>query len=419
MKTIKPNLIAKTNRLDQFLRIWEDKMERLCMQQMLVKKLLPNEKLTYMLSTFAAKNWKSFRQFLLGALSSNAVTNMNKFGDGALYSTGAEDGLFADFIFPEMAFNWTKHSRRIYQVNDELAANLAATSFGDVLLRDVKLPFDSLAISLDTPITLPNNTDKTDFILLARADITTALLEAGGEEGVSEVQKATKIYQERVGKNPYYLMLFKTGMERYQKHDEKLKAKILQKLKEDSSEGLELLAGALKGKDMVYHYNPVCISVADPDSGYNADASLAELLKDEVHDMVGTGELVENPGIMKIVRIVYGLAMYLTQPVTADAVSIARVPVPEKKRNGYNLVTEAAEVLRVAFCTDRKQEDKDILSQSLNGYELGPHFRGGYWRRFPGQGKFDVAELVWVPPVIVRKDKLPDGSLPNAVAMTV
>jgi hypothetical protein len=75
--------------------------------------------------------------------------------------------------------------------------------------------------------------------------------------------------------------------------------------------------------------------------------------------------------------------------------------------------------LRVAFSTDRKQADKDVLLQNLGGYELGPHFREGYWRRFPGQGKFDVAELVWVPPVIVRRDKLPEGTLPNAVTVTV
>jgi hypothetical protein len=336
MKPVKLNLVAKINRLDQALRIWEDKMERLYMQQMLTKKFLPNMEPTYFLSTYASQHWKSLRHTLLHAVSDKGDNvEIKKFADGALFSSEISDGLFGDFVFPEMVFNWSKHSRRIFQVNDELATNLAATSFGDALLGDIKLPFDAFAVSLDTPVSISSSGNKVDFILLARADITTGLLLGGGMSKIPNTEQAISASENTLGKNPYYLMFFQSGMEKYQKHDEKLKARILQKLKDGDDMHLDLLVNSLKGKDAVYYYSAAgCISVADPECGKKSLVPLSELLKDDEMSNLSTGELDNFPDFTKIVRIVYGLAMYLTQSRASDIISVTRPPVSEKSGMG-------------------------------------------------------------------------------------
>ena len=390
--------LAKLPALELVLTMWEDFWHVATLQ---------NEVATVVGEppAFAAEgapvNAPRFRDFLLRAPDDRQVGALNQFFGKPITAT---DDMNVDSL-PIGLTSWCWDSRRIYSIDVDLQAVLAATSVEDVMWSDVRLPFNSFAIQLARPIVTAGGRAY-DFVLVSRYTAT----DDDGSAQIAIVFFSTKrnnyvpLSQAQLDAVRTLLRRGKPGKAMtlcYQ-----LMIRSLECLEDCGIRCTEnQLDNARIGKLAEYIHGALMTQLT------------SDIAKSCVTDPSAESQRITD----EMLRVVVGFALYLkTLPPSSPHVSPPSKPfrsgLPDRK-----VITNRWEVCNVTSVIPLTREERIFYGiegnqeeQRQAKYELGCHFREGHWRRPPGLGQDPTApHTVHVRPTIVRRDRLPkDGGLP-------
>jgi hypothetical protein len=147
-------------RLDQALRLWEDTCYMTNRLGTLERYLVAmGQKLDGELESLdgAITSWNDFRGDLLRGI--DLTEAHNKYCSGPLVSPLHS--------FPVSLNEWSRNSRRVFHLTEELLTLLSLTSLDGVRWSEVHWPFESFLVTLDQPLVDENGTSF-DAILLYR-----------------------------------------------------------------------------------------------------------------------------------------------------------------------------------------------------------------------------------------------------------
>lgn len=324
-----------------------------------------------------ATHWQKFREHLL-RIHVEGFDYKKFVGPSPVKSSASETFPHNRWIASQVA-SWTKSSRRIYKVPEDLQLLLCATSLDDVNWGMVRWPFDSFLISLATPITLGD--DQVDSILVGD-DLS--------EESGGIIKFLTPI--------PLSLKTHKDVF---------------------VGDQSERIAKAIQHGDIAYANEKLGKIITNRLVGSVYETLL--LRKDTFSDngLASSFETMnwQDSGMQRILRVVFGLLLYLQTLPTPQAQSSEWKPTKlERVGKGGNKITLASEVCNITSIYKLTERERIVLRKGLEGKasEVSSHYREGHWRRPPGKGDDpNYPKTVWVRPTIVRLDKLEDGGLPG------
>lgn len=307
-------------------------------------------------------------------------------GQGNARFTEEEEAatLWEEFHFPYYLGKWNASSRRIYYIPTDLMLLLEVTRLKGLTFRNARLPFSSFGIALETP--LVNEDDKElDFFLIGDCS-----KEVFAFYGLARSLSKVKLV------------------------DRTLRAKISEAADKGNIRRFVHLAEKEMGRSLQIgeHWDSyVDIGIEEDDMDEDLEVAMAEITKAQ-----------KDCWLVRFIRILFGLCAYMST-FTADNGSIPEVvqktsytkKVYAGAKDGPALVT-SAEVLKVQSVIRLSTEEREIIRDQLSGrggWEVKAHFREGYWRRPKGEGHNpDASKTVWVRPTLVRRDRLPDNTLP-------
>ena len=386
-----PERIAK---LEAALRFWEDYF--LVMQgQNCVTPEYDWKEFQRLAHDGPAKHSGSFRKYLLGYRS--GPFDFEKFTIG-YDSEGAMLAGTMDFL-PYALAMWTSKSRRVYHLSHDLQTLLMNTSMDDLYLKDVSWPFDAFAITLDTPI-LDIEGNETDCFL------------------VSPLQYPMMSTSFQMGDRLQMQMTFnnyvnETLLNRSQR---KLFRKLISQQKFDELRPL-VVDAVQKRTAMKSRSVNMMAMIVDRENGGSSVMELASSTGRE-YTRVNRADVRESTEDMNdSIRLIAGLCMYLRSLPSNSPHVVREKKVSKRVRSkDRTAITDGADVCIVSSVYSLSADEKSV-SEGLagrTGAEVRVHWRQGHWRRPPGQGlNPKAAKTVWVRPTLVRRDRLPLGSLPG------
>lgn len=298
--------------------------------------------------------------------------------------------------FPYALYEWSKHSRRIFRISEDLQVQLENTSLDGVLWSDVKFPFDAYGIELESPISLSDDTSQ-DFILVHGFDL------GNRRRGIVIRMLPTKLDEVHfLSKKERQTV---TNLTTRRKWD-----RLNRWLLEFSSEHPDVLSFPS------FHLDTTSLDlpVLDTEALLQYIANLGDD-RSPMDDMDRRRHYWRRAA-----ELVVGFNLYLKQlpsssPNMSDWQRTISTPDP-------TAITNEAEVCYITSTHPLTRDQIDHLKGSgRGGYEMPWHMRRGYWSRKPGQGHIpDAPKVVWHPPQEIRadrrpqRDSLPGGSQTNA-----
>ena len=374
-------------RLDQALRLWEDtcymtnRLGTLERYLVAMGQKVDGEPVSF---EGAVGNWNNFRGDLLRGADFNEVHDK--------YCIGAALGPLHSL--PLGLGEWSRTSRRVFHLTEELLTLLSLTSLDGIRWSEVHWPLDSFLVTLDQPLIDENGTSF-DAILLYRFE---------AAEGWA------------VG-----LQLFSSKLEAYRPLTFDDRDRINKLL----NRGVNGPLGKASGKIALWFKAtsgiPTSISISLPPG---LDDCLVTDSYRAIHEKLGydyTGGREDgssNSTIDAATRIVVGLCLYLAtlrSEGEEQQSSWEGIPREESKKDP-RAITREAKVCWVSSKYRLSREESDVV-ESFRGrahVSMCAHWRRGHWRRSPGQGNNpDAPKHVWVRPTLVRKDRLKPGELPG------
>ena len=374
-------------RLDQALRLWEDTCfmtNRLAhLERMLVTLGQKIEGEPTPLEG-AVINWNNLRGDLLRGASADEINDK--------YLQGVALGPLHNF--PLGLSEWSRNSRRVFHLTEELLTLLSLTSLDGIRWSEVNWPFDSFLVTLDQPLIDENGTHF-DTILLYRFEVA-----EGWAVGVQ---------------------LYSSNLEGYRP----LTFDDRERINKLHARGLTGPLGKWSGRIAAWFKatGPIPFSISIPLPPGLQDCFVTDSYR-AIYDKLGhsyTGlqeDGSSNETIDAALRIAVGLCLYLATLHSESGEqqsSWEGVPREESKKDP-RAVTREAKVCWVSSKYRLSQEESDVV-ESFRGrahVSMCAHWRRGHWRRSPGQGDNpDAPKHVWVRPTLVRKDRLKPGELPG------
>lgn len=412
------------NRLDQAYACWEEDMWRSRLRRRLSQFTAPITKSSYEPRAtevgFPIDGANKTKQLLLESISKGTLDHLLP----AFYSKGIrskkthsmeelkridtlktvaeKDAAYPDeiiagcwweeFHFPYYLGRWNSSSRRVYYIPNDLMLLLEATSLKGLTLRDVRLPFPSFAIALESPLVTEKDREL-DFFLIGEFSA-----ERFAYYGISRSVAKIKVV------------------------DSSLRAKIDAAAQKGNLRRFMQLANKELGQINIVG-NLWEAEVFDWfASDADMDEDLEKTLSKAESDCLGDWQT-------KFFRVFIGLCFYLNTFNTSNGSSpdlIERMPQIKKVYAGTKdgpALMDAAEVCKVQSIVELSPEETTIIRNQLSGrggWEVSAHFREGFWRRPPGEGHNPLAKkTIWVRPTLVRRDRLPDNALPFGVGKIV
>jgi len=377
--------------LEYSLRAWEDLWYLVQVRERV--RAATHQPLLFGEKPRVVQNHRHFRDFLLNRYSGKRELTIDDFDA----PTSKLHQSYWGHLHVVLS-GWCGHSRRVYQVQPELQKVLEHTSLQGMTWEDIHLPFKAFAIELSFPLFTPGG-----------AECDMILVNAGADDAYwtfATLRKDLRGY-ERVDRD----------------HIEK-------QLKRGKNQRASQLVGS---------YLPVVeglegnfMTLGNQDKGEPILQSLERVTREEWER---TGKRVSHAALMEkqvqMLRIAFGLPLYLSSlPVQKNHLEATpRTPDDQVRlRSGLpdpNVISNHAEIFSVSnrFKLGRMErlymglegtkEEQDAVRNSV-GREMSCHFHPGYWRRKPFCGNDPNApRVVEVSPYIVRRDRLPEGSLPG------
>lgn len=403
------------DRLDQAYACWEEGMWRARVRRQFSDLAEPNRKAKIVETGFPVDGAQRTKQLLLEAVSrGNADYLLPSFREKGYTSRPDLDPEEADrlekipdvleryevypdamivgaaweeFHFPYYLGKWSTSSRRIYYLPDDLTLQLQATSLKGLTLRDIKLPFSSFCIALESPL-VNEKGKELDFFLIA---------------------------------NPFSeshaLFGFARSLSKWKHIDPVLRSKIDESVRKGNLRRFtQLIPRNFGWMESVSSHWDAFAETGDPVPDEALDENLEYALRNQSAE----------DWMVRFARVLFGLCVYL-QTFTKTYPGLVE-PVPPMKKiyagcgDGPALMS-AADVCKVQSVVKLTLEEKDIIRDQLSGrggWEVRAHFREGFWRRPPGEGQNPLAEkTIWVRPTLVRRDRLPENTLPLGVGKIV
>lgn len=375
------------HRLEQALGLWEET----CMSFSVLANISPEQGVV-LEGPFV--HWPKFRRYLLDTLNSTDFDFDRFLGNERTMSALKLSGSTIAHL-PQALASWTRHSRRVFHVSEELQHLLLMTSLEGVTWEDVSWPFQSFAVTLESPIQ-DNHGNKYDCILVSRE---TNLI--SGEPVIG-------------------FRLFTTDFENYKPmtRDDKAKIlKIIERKQWDKADRFinkrlpdkqDMMAGCFY-ISQEHLKLPVTAAISQV-TDISEDRWLAEVFERETDH--------SNPHFDFGARLVVGLCLYLSSLPSGSPHVSAWKKVERKPSFDPHAVTNEAEVCSVTSVYKLTTEERAILQGGSGSarayYEVRAHFRQGHWRRRPGTASDpDAPKVVMVRPTIVRRDRLTPGALPG------
>lgn len=296
------------------------------------------------------------------------------------------------FHFPAFLFDWCRNSRRIYRMSEELTDLLSLTSVDDVKWGELRFPFTSFIIELETGfkddrgmihnfmlVTLVQENDTKKFVVSSIAR-NGSLFPILPKHKLSEVRhlimrgKFDKAHQ---------------AVEKLNAHADNSSSMFTAPLFVQDDKTIGEMIKETEQRMLENH--------REPKHGYGHDYNAISICT-------------------RIIRIIIGFALYIRTLPSGSPHMSQWTPV---KTSSKDLTAITGEMFVCGVTSSQKltpEEHADIkeyLAGTKKGFELRAHFREGHWRRPPGKGNDPTAEKnVWVRACIVRKDRLEKDSLP-------
>ena len=300
------------------------------------------------------------------------------------------DARRTEFHFPYYLGKWSASSRRIYYIPSDLMLLLETTSLKGLTFRDIRLPFSSFAIALETPLVTEEEGLELDFFLIGDFSMECFAL-YGLARSLSKVKLVSPSLRIKIDEAAQ-----KGNLRRF----------------------MQLTGKELRGRISVVtkHWE----ANVYPNAVSETEAS------EDLEEMLSKSEEDGEDHMTKFFRVFVGLCLYLNAFNSSYSDVTERIPGIKKAYAGAKdgpALTDSADVCRVQSLVKLTPEDKTIIRGQLSGrggWEVRAHFREGFWRRPRGEGHNPLAKkTIWVRPTLVRRDKLPDNALPLGVGKAI
>lgn len=286
-------------------------------------------------------------------------------------------------LIPFYLWHWVSESKRVFRLSHEMQRRFSRISFGNVLLSEVQLPFNSFGVELAESVThLFDNrfvlvtlfnlryegSDRSNRLF----DIMSTTPDLAGYQGITPTRRR------------YILDLYKSPLRREQ--------------------GVREAAASLKHVRAQIELVPFFGRLRIPD---DQDIPIEEYLRSE------RARGVDEVHIMNA-RIVLNLCLYLESLPTAISTAGGHVwershTKPKDKREV--VITDEAKVCSIGgtHVLDSMIVDKRSSHSRAGGYEVDPHWRRAHKRRPMGMGNDPTApKSVKIPRTLVRSDRVPE-----------
>jgi hypothetical protein len=289
-------------------------------------------------------------------------------------------------------YGWCRSSRRIYGIPADLQLLLQATSLNGAW-DGIKLPFNTFSMSLDEP------------------------LESDGERYDEVLVHAHGTLDGLEGPRIHSFILLSEAYRLFEPMERKAKEQILRALNRKDGSTLGRIARKAIARR---HGHCRCFSfeTIPPDEAPDGTPMAKGTMRDVLSGLEEGFNKTTGPSWSRLIpivsRLAFGLSIYLrtrppqTRPTTA--------PLKAVQRGVPRILTQDAHVCLVQNEHALNENERTTLRAYANGnmsIEASPHFREGYYSRPPGKGTDPLAEkTIWHRPTIVRRDLLPNGTLP-------
>lgn len=398
-------MLKSIDRLEQALRLWEDH----CFLQHKIVQLVtlcPGQvdisgpagvgcKERRQLNVGAFANFRSFRKYLLNSIHSHAPFDFERY----IGCKQVQDLLGCLAWLPLSLWSWTRESRRVYHLSNELQLLLNMTSLNGVTWGEVELPFDSFAISLQDPLVDESSGDVFDLITVSKVAISNIAT------GQSWTNLEFTLFPSRLEQSNHL------QLKERDKVEEMVRKREWQALAQWIGRFHRRFGGhGVLGLSFSYSKNKDAL-IMDENWGASSDIPAG------CEPLYGKNPV---PLMTKVFRLVAGLALYFKSlPPNHSYVRDESSRERKERISSYDktCIAKEAHVCVVSSCFKLTREECEVLAScrsGAGGYEMRAHFRCGYWRRPPGLGSNPTAEKnVWVRPALVRRDRLAPGSVPG------
>lgn len=398
-------------RLEQALRFWEDACFR-------IRKYIPLLRARNHVVPCSAQgpvvNFPRFRKYLIENQERHFDT------DSFLNPRNVVEYLAEVAWIPAGIFGWNFDSRRIFHLTHDLQTLLSATRLDLDSLDEIRLPFDSFAVTLADPIVNAQD-DRFDCIVVS---------DAGKHlQGLKSGQFLFNLFSEKLGTLRPMGMIEKGQLMKAKGLDEKFVARSRRQLEEIG----------LNRKVIEYFFTNLRTPSAEPAASGaglpfesilvesdEADAQWKEFrrLANEAHAEVGKSplrtdeqdEFLRANVKEKAIHLVVSLCLYLSSLPPKEAAKLAWHKPPKISGQSDKVITRESQVCTVSCGHTLTAADHAVLNEislTRKSFSMCVHWRRGFWRRARGFGHDPEApRTVWVRPTMVNRDKCPETGLP-------
>lgn len=323
-------------------------------------------------------NYKRLRRTLLRSYSGGRI-DMSKF----IPPESLQEYFGSVYFLPVALLSWTFHSRRVFHLSDEIQVQLANTSTEGLTWSDIRWPLESFGIELEVPLVDAKGRSY-DFILVSQ---------------MNGPYREIRLFPRELDKVYFLSKKEKEDLDRGLAKRQWIKT--YERSKQIRSDRV------LDVEYSFFALDPTVVNRPVDDSIVDMWHSLIRAGGDE------PSSIEEHPEWDDAARIVVGLCMYLTVLRRSSPNQSEWVPAPSTP--DPNAITRAAEVCFVSSIHPFHRDERAIVGgKSRSPFEMRTHWRQGYWRRPPGQGKNPLARrTIWIRPMLIRKDRLLKGAIPG------
>jgi len=373
------------NRLEELLRIWENTF---FVDSVLTREGLLTQDKVVVPHTGPLKHWRSLRAHLL-EVGGGAVYDQERFSlsDPLLKKVYSEHASFPHFLA-----EWTRSSRRVFHLTEELQALLLAMSLGEMRWTDILLPFDSFMITLERPILC--GVEPFDAMLVVRihhedpgqAGIHVKLISQSIQDvkALSDIDKRAWESTVRKGRSTMDRRMSLRGS---RDGTLSLEATIAWTLLENLLAAVPLSEGV--------------------DTEFRKQEARPEgpLSEQQIASTMNLG-----------FQLLAGLCLYLVSLPPGSPHRSEWRPGTSPGKPDPRSITQTSRVcdLTSSFTLSSEERDAYLGKPHAAGSEKSVHFRRGHFRRARGSGHDPTApKVVLVRPTLVRADRLVEGAIPG------
>ncbi|PIQ91309.1 MAG: hypothetical protein COV70_04410 [Parcubacteria group bacterium CG11_big_fil_rev_8_21_14_0_20_39_22] len=344
----------------------------------------------------SVKNWRGFRKLLLS--HEEKLDPEKFFFPSTIFHNYFLTMLWYDMV-PNMFYGWSRTSRRLYSISEEMQMRLEMTSIGNIRWEDITPPVPFFTIQL--PIPIPDRKGFTADTLLVNFKRDSLYIIAVGMT-MNEFKPLPKDLRAKLGR------LLSNG-----KYNKLLD--LLKKLRENQycfvpgGNSLQIITKDWSKKVMIDN-------IDDPNAEF-------ETMND---DGVRTTIPEDMEFWFPVLRIVVGLILHINLAQRPGEKKISISKINRDWTIDPTAVTNEADVVSIQYTQPLTEEERRIHGiirkkgprEGLK--ELRSHYRDGHWRRPPGKGDDpDYPQTVEVSWTVVNKKRLPKEGLPSGVQKQV